>query len=414
MNNEGEIDLIQAIKICLKKKNILLLLIMISIVLGVIYTLLLNKPMYKSSSKILIDRTDTSISQAIISNDIIQEVSNSLNIKESYVAENIISIFDKNTKIISVEVSSEDNKEAFGIINKYQEILKDKLELTYGIKVYNVIEQPQISNDAYNIDHIKDMMVAFSIGIVVCGVYCIFIVTVSGNDIYSEVENIKVTLLGKINKEEKEKTKVKLYVSENSKIISQMKKLMANIELSNKIPRPNSILVTGTNYGVGSTYVVSNLAIPYQKAGKKVLIIDSNFKNGIEDKIFSIKSEVGLTDLIELEDITKEDVLKAIKQTKIKNIHVLTSGNTKIEEEMLISNKTSKIVDVVKDEYDIILIDGEPITKKITAYGWSNAIDATVIVAEYGKTKIDEIQKAKKIVEEIGGKVSGVVVNKAE
>lgn len=414
MNNEQEIDISKIIKIILKRKNILLYIMIVSLILGAIYTFIINKPKYQSTIKILIDKNTSSIVEYINSNDIITEVATNLNTSREYIKEIIVASFDTKTMIITITGSSLNNQEAFDIVTKYNEILKSKLEATYGVKTYTTIEQAQVSNIAYNVDHLKDLLMFLVAGVVICGVYSVCLVMFSGDNIYSLIENNNITFLGKISKEETNKSKMKVYISKNDRTIAQIKKVMTNIELNKRVTRPKSILVTGTNFGVGTTYFVSNLATRYTKINKKVLIIDSNFEKGIQNKIFNIKDEKGLTDLIVSNQISIENVKKLVKQSPINNIYILPSGKEDIDEELLISERVNQIMDLVKNEFDIIIIDGESILKQITSYGWVNVCDTTVIVAEYAKTKIEDIISAKKTIEDINGKVSGIIVNKAE
>lgn len=414
MNNEQEFDVVQAIKTILKKKNILLIIMIISLVLGAIYTFILNRPKYQSSTKILIDTNAPSITAFVKSNDIIVEVANALNKSKGIIQEASTVAFDINTMVITITASSTNNQQAYDIVAKYSEVLKNKLETTYGVKTYTSIEQAQVATSAYNINYTKDLLKFLVFGVVICGVYGIFLVTFSGSKIFTEIENSKIILLGRIDKEEKAKSKVKSYISKNEKIIAQIKRIMTNIELNKRVPRPKSILVTSTNYEVGNTYVVSNLAIRYAKSGKRVLVIDSNFENGIVHKIFNLQTEKGLTDLIASKNINIEKIAEVIRQTPINNIYVLPCGEEAIDEELLVSDKINEIISLVTNKFDMILVDGESILKQITSYGWASVVNATVIVAEYSKTKIDEIQKAKKTIEDIGGIISGVVVNKTE
>lgn len=402
MNNEQEIDIMQAIKTVLKKKNILLVIMIISLVLGTIYTFIINRPKYQSNTKILIDKNAPSLVEYVDSNDIMAEVANSLNVSVGHIQNSVTVTFDAKTVLITITASSTNNQEAYNMVVKYSEILKTKLETTYAVRTYTIIEQPHVANSAYNVTYIKDLLMFLVVGAVICGVYSIFLVVFSGTNIFPALQNAKINLLGKISKEEKSKSKVKAYISKNDKNITQIKKIMTNIELNKRVQRPKSILVTSPNYGTGTTYVVSNLAMRYSKSNRRVLIIDSNFINGIEDKIFNVKSEVGLTDLILKKDIYEDDIAKAIKQTPIKNIFVLPHGDEEIDEELLISNKISRIISLVKNQFDIIIVDGEPILKQITSYGWANTVNATVIVAEYGKTKIEDIIKTKQTIIDVG------------
>lgn len=414
MNNEQEIDIRKSIKTILKRKYILLCIIIVSLILGLIYTFGINKPKYKSSEKILIDKNTSSITEYVNSNDIITEVAIALNVSGKHIQELITVTFDAKTMVITITASSTNNQEAFDIVNKYNEILKSKLETTYGVKTYTSIEQAQVSNFAYNVNHTKDLLMFLVVGVVVCCVYSIFLVSFSGDSIYALIENNKITFLGKISKDEEIKSNVKSYISKDEKIIFQLKKIMTNIELNKKLTRPKSILITSTNYGEGSTFLVSNLATRYAKSGKKVLVIDSNFNKGILNKIFNIKTDKGLTNLIANKQVSIESITRTIKQSPMNNIYVLPFGEEAIDEEILITDKVNQIIELLTNQFDIIIIDGEPLLKQITSYGWASAVNTTIIVAEYNKTKIEDIIETKKSIDNINGKVSGVVINKAE
>lgn len=414
MNNDEELDLIQAIKISWKRKNIIFGIIIASLLIGIIYTFIFNRPEYNSNSKILIDKADASITEFVKSNDIITSVANSLNLEKSYISDNATVSFDKNTKILTISVSSTKNEEAYNIVNKYQEILKSGLENVYDIKVFNVIEQAQIPEHAYNVNHFKDLLISVAVGFILAGVYCIFLVVFSESDIGRVIDENNLILLGKISKENKSNSKVKAYISKNERIITQLKRIMTNIELNKRINRPKSILVTSPNYKTGTTYVVSNLAMRYSKLGKNILIIDSNLKSGIENKIFNIESENGISNLISEASISLEQINGMIKQSPISNIYVLPCGSVHIDEELLVSENISKILELLKNQFDIIIIDGEPILKQITSLGWASIVDAVVLVADYSKTKAEEIRKAKTTIENLDGKISGIVINKVE
>ena len=414
MNNEQELDIVQAIKTVLKKKNVLLIIMAISLVMGAIYTFIINRPKFQSSTKILIDKNAPSIAEYVDSNDIMIEVAKGLNKSKSRIQEVTKVTFDAKTMLVTITASSTNNQEAYNVVVKYSEVLKTRLETTYGVKTYTSIEQAQVATNAYNITHLKDLMMFVVAGVAVCGVYGIFLVTFSGSNIFSAIENSKITFLGRIDKEEKAKSKVKSYISKNEKIVAQIKRIMTNIELNKRVTRPKSILVTSTSYGAGGTYLVSNLAMRYSKSGKRVLVIDSNFEKGIIHKIFNIDTEKGLTDLIASKHINIDKIAEVIKQSPISNIYVLPCGEEVVDEELLITEKINQIIELVKNQFDVILIDGEPILKQITAYGWASSANATVIVAEYSKTRIEDIMRVKKTIEDINGRVSGVVVNKAE
>lgn len=413
-SNEEFIDIRSFIKHCISRKKIVAIILCISFVLGVIYTFLIDRPMYKSSSKVLIDKADASIAEFVKSDDIIDQVNNELGTNKIFDEEGIMIKFNQTTRILSIQAASKNNNEAYNIVIKTQEVLKSRLETVYGVKTYTVIQQAGVSNEAYNKTHIKDILTAIIVGVIISGGYVIFTYYFSGLTNGTIIENNGMIYLGKINKENKSNSKVISYITKNSKIVEQLKRIVSNIELNKNFKRPRTILVTSPEYKAGTTYVVSNLALRYAKADKKVLVLDSNIKGGIQDKIFNVEDNGGLTELISSDNLSVETIIDYIKPTPLNNISILPKGNLPINEELLISENISRIISVLSNNFDIILIDGEPILNEITSIGWANIVDATIIVTEYAKTKLENLIKARKTIENIGGKIFGVIINKAE
>ena len=119
MNNEQELDIVQAIKTVLKKKNVLLIIMAISLVMGVIYTFIINRPKYQSSTKILIDKNAPSIAEYVDSNDIMTEVAKGLNKSKSRIQEVTKVTFDTKTMLVTITASSTNNQEAYNVVVKY-------------------------------------------------------------------------------------------------------------------------------------------------------------------------------------------------------------------------------------------------------------------------------------------------------
>lgn len=123
------------------------------------------------------------------------------------------------------------------------------------------------------------------------------------------------------------------------------------------------------------------------------------------------KESEGLTELIQKNNIT--DTEKLIQKTKMQNISVLPVGKMNVGEETFLTETISNIIENVKKKYDIILIDSASINENILPIRLASLADASIIVAESGITKAENILKAKKEIENVGGKIAGIVLNKA-
>jgi len=410
MKDYEEIEMIDILKAIWKEKIVIILIMIMAVLLGGIYTTALIEPKYKSETRIIIDRTDISIENMLEATDIINNVAEQLNINSYIIKKSINSTFDKNTKTIEIKVVNTNAEMAYNITNKYTEVLKLKLEEMYKVKSYSIIEFPTLATQPYNINHVKDMAIAVVAGMIISLLYIIAYITSKGITQDSTIESNGFILLGKIKKDSKNNKKTISYVIRDEAVQEELKRIIAKIEFNKNVENPKTILFTGIKEKVGNSYVVANLAYKYAKQGKKVLVIDTNLKKGIQHKIFNVKNEEGLTNLI----ASKENINiinNYINKSAISNLYVLTQGVER-ESENLKVEVFRDILQKLQDDFDIILIDGMPILEEVLPIALANIVDATIIVAEYEKTKIKDLLNTKKLIEDINGRISGVIINK--
>lgn len=401
-----ELDVKQILKFMYQRKNILICILLISLIVGVLYTFVIKRPLYESNTQILIDKADASIENYITGNDILK--SKSLDVK-----------FDKASKIIKVTATNRKKDEAFNEVNSYMDVVEKKLQETYGIKTFKILETPQVAETPNNASYIKDILECLIIGIIGYIGYIIVLINFIGIINASRIENIaKINVLGKVSMEKmpknkmfSKKTKEQIkYRTSNEKIKNELKRIETNIELNKEIEKPKIITFTGVNKESGTTYIVNNLAIQYTKIYSKVLIIDANVFTKTISKEYKLESKEGFTNIIE--DSSLENIENRIKNTEIENLYVLPVGNIEIEEEKFLQGTLENILKILKNNYDIILIDTASINEKVIPMPLVKVADATIIVVKEEKTKVEDVEKAKIAIENIGGKISGAILNK--
>lgn len=401
-----ELDVKQILKFMYQRKNILICILLISLIVGVLYTFVIKRPIYKSNTQILIDRADASIENYITGNDILK--SKNLDVK-----------FDKTSKIITVTASNRKKDEAFNEVNSYMNMVEKKLQETYGIKTFKILETPQVAERPSNESYAKDILVCIIIGIIGYIGYIMVLINFIGIINVCEIENVaKIKVLGKVSMEKMPKNKMfskKIkepikYITSNEKIKNELKRIETNIELNKEIEKPRIITFTGINKEVGTTYIVNNLAIQYTKIYSKVLIIDANIFTKTISKEYKLENEEGFTNIIEGSNL--DNIENKIKNTEIENLYILPVGNIEIEEEKFLQGTLENILKILKNNYDIILIDTASINEKVIPMPLAKVADATIVVVKEEKTKVEDVEKAKIAIENIGGKISGAILNK--
>lgn len=202
-----------------------------------------------------------------------------------------------------------------------------------------------------------------------------------------------------------------------SPIAEVFRTLRTNIQFMNSQKQLNTLLITSTMPGEGKTWVASNLAITFAQAGKKVALIDCDMRKGRLHKMFQIDPVPGLSNYLsgigETGRVENDDILKYIRKNEVENLYVITAGNVPPNpSELLASDLTNNMLERLKETFDIVILDGTPCMLVTDSVILSRIVDTTIIVTAHKVTKKDSLQKVKKAIENVGGKIAGVVLNK--
>ena len=392
-----ELDLKEIVKFMYQRKKIIITIIAIAAILGMLYTFIIKKPTYKVTAQILIDKADASVEQAIASKEIIQD--------------EIEATFNKTSKVIKVTTEMQNKDEALNTTNQYIEKLQSKLEEVYEIKKFQIIETPELPQQASNENYIKDILMAVCVGIFIDGAYILIALNLKGlTNIFEIEEYLKIKALGVVNFDNNKNQKQDVYISKNESIQYELKRIQANLMLNNDNKNPQTIVLTGTKKGVGSSYITNNLAMQFAKIYSRILIIDTDIKNKTLTNVMNKKECEGVTDIISSNNI--DNVNDLVEKTKVENIFILPVGIKKIGEEAFLTENMLNAIDKLKQNFDIILIDTSSINERVLPICLTSITEATVLIAESGKVKQEDILKAKMEIENVGGKISGIVLNK--
>ncbi|MDD3064649.1 MAG: polysaccharide biosynthesis tyrosine autokinase [Endomicrobiaceae bacterium] len=174
---------------------------------------------------------------------------------------------------------------------------------------------------------------------------------------------------------------------------------MLNFTLSDDPKTP--ILVVSSLQGEGKTHLASNLAIAIAQIGKKVLLIDGDFRRSRLHKMFKLTTEKGLSNIWN-KDSDKSDFSSNIQSTEVENLFVMTSGlRPPNPSELLNTPMLSEFIKWASQNYDNVIVDCPAVVPVSDTLLWGNVINKAVFVVKHNKTNaklsklaIDKLQKA--------------------
>ena len=192
--------------------------------------------------------------------------------------------------------------------------------------------------------------------------------------------------------------------------------LRTNIQFMNSNKELRSLLVTSTLPGEGKTWVSSNLAIAFAQADKKVVLIDADMRKCCLHNLFKVAPCPGLSNYlsgVNEKKFESEDLANYIRVTKVPNLYLLPSGNVPPNpSELLITQKMVNLINDLKSEFDLVIIDGTPSKLVTDAVILSRLVDSTIIVTGHNMAKKDDLAKVVRDIKNVGGNIAGVVYNK--
>lgn len=202
-----------------------------------------------------------------------------------------------------------------------------------------------------------------------------------------------------------------------SPISEVFRTLRTNIQFMNTKGKLKTILVTSTFPGEGKSWVVSNLAATFAQAGKKVIIIDADMRKGRQYTIFGISPIPGLSNYLSGvgtdNEEGDEDLADYIQETEVENLYVMPAGNIPPNpSELLITPQMVDLLENLKEICDIVILDGTPNELVTDSLILTRLVDSTIIVTASNQTKKENLRRAIQNIQNVGGKIAGVVVNK--
>lgn len=443
------IDLKEILKLVWKKRCIIIAIVVIFGIIGMIYSFNFVTPKYESYTTLVLAQ-DNKISQIITSEDgSINQTDVNLNeklvktyselAKSDAVLEKVISklSLDRTTKelkksisvtqvtdteIIKMTVKDIEPNVAKNIANALAEEFIVKVTEIYKINNINIVDEAKVSDVPCNINHFKDILIFTFIGVVVSAVY-IFVISIFDSTVKKseDVEaNMKIKVLGEIPIVNFKNSRSELFVFEDSKSpeAEAVKKLRTRLQYTFKNKELKSLVITSAMQGVGKSVVSANLAIAFAQVGYNVILIDADMRRPRQHTIFGANQCIGLSNyLAKLDENCKRigdiGIENYVQDTIIDNLKLISAGNIPPNaSELLATKRFEDLINYLKTQCDLIIFDGAPghiVTDSIII---SRITDATVIVAEQNISRQDTINKTKKEIEEVGGNLVGMVLNK--
>jgi capsular exopolysaccharide synthesis family protein len=198
------------------------------------------------------------------------------------------------------------------------------------------------------------------------------------------------------------------FADPHSIVSEQYRKLRTNIDLSDFNKEMKSIAITSSFKEEGKTLTCINLATVYAQSEHKTLLIDMDLRKPKIHRGFKLSNELGLSSIIK-DKVEKEKAIQKVHDC----LYVLPTGpKLPFPNEFLLSNDLRKLLELLHEEFDRIIIDTPPMTAVSDASIVSKYVDGTILVVASRNTSSDVAKEILKSLGENGANIIGSVLTR--
>lgn len=437
-------DIHRFLKILSNSKIYIIGILLLFLTMGYFYSFYYVTPLYKSSATVVLVQNDTSmtsqdtsitqsditLNQNLLStytkiaksdrvlSQVIQNLELSISVEQLSSAVTVQAV--NNTEVFKISVANQNPELAATITNELLTVFSNEVKSLYNMNNVYTMDKAEITTAPYNVNHSKDLIMFgilglfVSLGIIVT-IYLFDTTIKSEQDIE---EYAKLNVLSSIPIYQQNKSShSELIVNEQPKspIAECFKTFRTNVMFSIQNKQLHTILVTSGSMSEGKSFVSSNLAVTFAQSGKRVILVDTDMRKGRQHKIFEVSHKPGLSNCLSniAIETNQVNINEYIQETKIPNLHIMTSGDVPPNpSELLSSINMKKFLEALNTQYDIVICDGTPCMLVSDSIILSKIVDTTVFVTANKITKLDTLLKMKKSIEMVGGHIGGAIINK--
>lgn len=187
----------------------------------------------------------------------------------------------------------------------------------------------------------------------------------------------------------KTKGDIVVHENENNQMEEIFRAMRTNLQFMLKEGQ-NVIMFTSATSGEGKTFSAANLAVSFALLDKKVILIGLDIRRPRLISLFELeKTQKGVSVLLTHDNPTPQDIKDNIVPSGVnKNLDLLLAGPVPPNPaELIARNSLDRIFEILRKEYDYVIVDTAPIGLVSDTLQVGRVVDATVIVCRADYTE---------------------------
>ncbi len=313
------------------------------------------------------------------------------------------------TELIEISVTDRDPVLASYIANMVSRVFMDQIGVVIRGAHVTILDEAPVPGGPSNSPAGAAVNIAFIVGLV-AAVGLAFLIDYLDRSIKDRDEAERILGIPVLGIVPKVPGNNQVAVKGRSPQAESMRTLRTNLQFASADKQMRRILVTGPDPGCGKTTISANLALTLAQSGDLVLLVDADMRRPMQQRIFNVNKEPGLSSLIYYDGL---DLSKVVRNSGRDNLKIIPCGPIPpYPSEMLSSQRMKDLVKRFSDQFDYIVFDSPPVLAVTDATVLSKLVDGTLLVLNQGQVRRDAALDALKQLQMVQANVVGSVINK--
>jgi succinoglycan biosynthesis transport protein ExoP len=189
-----------------------------------------------------------------------------------------------------------------------------------------------------------------------------------------------------------------------------LRRLHIGVELSEAAASPKVILFSSATPSEGKSVMVASLGRLLASNGKRVLLIDCDWRSPRLHQIFRCGNRDGLASLLIDKDVQLDQV---IHHDALSGVDVMPAGSWSPRfAHLLSSDYMRRLLEALEPHYEFIILDTPPALVTADVLSLSRLVEKVVFVVRWGHTRQEAVLEALKQIVDAQGDVAGIVMSR--
>jgi len=157
----------------------------------------------------------------------------------------------------------------------------------------------------------------------------------------------------------------------------------------------------------GKTTIATNLAASFAALGMRTVLVDGDLRRPQVHRVLGVSNRLGLSSVLQDQATLNEALLPGPTD----RLSILTAGPLSVRGGELIAGRIGVVVEELKSQFDIIVIDTPPMLGFADGLSIASAADACLLVVRAGRTPRESVQLVIDQLRQVRAPVAGIVLN---